>query len=263
MAVAKPSSQSWRSRKVLAAGEELARRQRAQQAADGAREQERAGAGTLALAGDVDHRHLEPVVDPGGDDEVAGEGGAAGGAQLGGDVPLGREGGDPSLAQDAVAEVDEHRLALQAGHAEPRAAERRQQDHEAEAEDDDHGDDDPGVDGRLPGHHNGEHEEHEDDEPRQLARPEHEAGQHERHQQADQRDVVGEEPDRSAGRRRHHDQQHEDPRPARHHPVDHAPGPLPEVGSGEVLARRSHGRAPRDVAVSLTANCTARERKVG
>ena len=36
-----------------------------------------------------------------------------------GGVPPGREGGDAALAQDAVAQVDEHRLALEAGHPEP------------------------------------------------------------------------------------------------------------------------------------------------
>ena len=44
-------------------GEELRRRQRAEQAAERTREQQRAGAGALALAGDVDDRDLEPVAD--------------------------------------------------------------------------------------------------------------------------------------------------------------------------------------------------------
>ena len=63
MAVAKPSSQSCWSRKVLAAGEELARGQRTQQPADRPGEQQGPGAGALALAGDVDDGDVEAVSD--------------------------------------------------------------------------------------------------------------------------------------------------------------------------------------------------------
>ena len=134
---------------LVGAVEELAGRQRAQQPAQGPAQQEGAGAGALALAGDVDDRHLEATLDARGDDEVARERGAPGRPQLAGGVPLRGQVGDPALAQDPVAQVDEHHLALDAGHAEARAAEGRQQHHEPEAEDDDHGEGDADVD--VPG----------------------------------------------------------------------------------------------------------------
>ena len=52
------------------------------------------------------------------------------------------------------------------------------------------------VDGPGSAPLSGQHEEHEHDEPRQLARSEHQAGHHERDQQRGERHLVGEDPDR-------------------------------------------------------------------
>ena len=95
-----------------------------EQAAERAGEQQRAGAGVDALAGDVDQRHLElaAVVRPGGDQEVAGERRAAGGAQhdLGLTSRLG-QGRHLALGGQPVAQVDQHRVAAGPLHPQPPA----------------------------------------------------------------------------------------------------------------------------------------------
>ena len=102
---------------VVGGDEELLGRQRPQQATEGTGEQQGTGAGPLPLAGDVDHDDVEAVAVAGRDDEVAGEGRAAGRAQLAAHVPAVRQRRDAALLEDAVAQVDQHRLAAQPGHA--------------------------------------------------------------------------------------------------------------------------------------------------
>ena len=76
-AVANPSSQSWPEQVVVGGRQELVGRQRGDQAAERTGEQQRPGAGLLALAGHVDDGELETLLGGGGHDEVAGEQGAA------------------------------------------------------------------------------------------------------------------------------------------------------------------------------------------
>ena len=67
-----------------------------------------------------------------GDDEVAGERRAAGRAQRRLGQPLAGQRGQLAVPLDPVAQVDEHRLALGAGHAEPRAPVGGVEDEEAQ-----------------------------------------------------------------------------------------------------------------------------------
>src|SRR5690606_37611903 len=75
---------------VVGRGQELPRRQCAEQATERPGQLQRAGAGLLALAGHVDDRELDPaaVAWPGGDDEVAGERRTARRPERGLDQPL-------------------------------------------------------------------------------------------------------------------------------------------------------------------------------
>ncbi len=95
------------------------RRERAEEAAEGAGEQQGAGGRVHALAGDVGEDDLQgaSAVGAGGDDEVPGEGLAAGRAQRHLSVPALREAGQGALDPDAFAQVEEHGAAAPPGHA--------------------------------------------------------------------------------------------------------------------------------------------------
>ena len=129
---------------VVGRGQELVRRQRRQQAAERAGEQQRAGAGLLPLAGDVDdasssRRPIGPGRRRRSRPRTACHPRSA--------APTRRTSRaaarGAALAQDPVAQVDQHRLAMAPADPEPGAAERRQQHDEADHED--HRDTDDGA----------------------------------------------------------------------------------------------------------------------
>src|SRR6185437_694149 len=106
---------------------------RAEQAAEGSGEQQRSRARLKALAGDVDQTELQTAVAlvelsfgiqafhvaAGRDEEVTGERLAAGGLEGELQVPaLGKE-RHPALRLQPFAQVEKHRLAARAAHAEP------------------------------------------------------------------------------------------------------------------------------------------------
>ena len=98
---------------VVGGGQEPVGRQRPEQTAQRAGQQQRPGARRRALAGDVDEGELEavPVHAPGGDEEVAGELVAVRRAQDHLRVPARRERRQLALGPQPVAQVDQHRLA--------------------------------------------------------------------------------------------------------------------------------------------------------
>jgi hypothetical protein len=137
-------------------------------------------------------------------------------------------------------------------HAESRATKGRQQHHQPEAEDDGHGQCDPQVDVLLARRDQGQDEEDEQHEPRQLPRTEHQAGEHQGHHQAGQRDVVLEAPDGEADQQRRADEQHQGARPPRDEPV-----------RGCTERWRTHARAPPALPVPLVGDRRARDRNFG
>ena len=146
---------------LVGAVEELARRQRAQQSAQGPAQQQGAGAGALPLAGDVDDRHLEPVPRRARRRRSRPRTGCPRptAARWRRTTPSGRSGMPPwrRIRSRRSTNID---LALDAGHPEARAAEGGQQHDEPEAEDDDDGEGDAEAD-VLARHDQGQDEEHE------------------------------------------------------------------------------------------------------
>ena len=104
----------------------------------------------------------------------------------------------------------------------------------------------------LARHDQGQDEEHEQHEPRQLPRTEHQARQHHRHQQGHERDVLGEQPDGDADQQRRDDEEHQGARTPRHQPA-----------RGCTERWRTHARAPPALPVPLVGDRRARERNFG
>ena len=176
----------------MAAGRNWSGGSAPEQAAEGAGEQQRAGAGLLALAGDVDHRQLEPVArSPGRDDEVAGERRTAGRAERGLDVPARRAGRGcrPGAGSGRAGRRTSTRPSRRRRRAGSGAARRPARS----------GTSAPGCRPRRrcarsappagPGDH--QQREHVDHEPRQVSRGEQQAAEQQRHHQAGERHVVG------------------------------------------------------------------------
>ena len=161
---------------------------------------------------------------------------------------------DGALALDAVAQVDQHRLAPDARDAEPAAPERGQQDDEAGDEQHDDATDEPRRDVGQLRHRPDDAQQDEHDEPRKVPRAEGQAAQDQRQHERGDRDVLGPDPGRDRQRQgqRHQRQQ----------------GP---VALGRAAAQRGVGRAAEAWSPDRTpllgahvgGHCTARERNFG
>lgn len=125
------------------------RGQRAEQPAEGAGQQEGAGARVHALAGDVGEYGFQgaSAVGAGGDDEVPGEGLPARRAQRHLAVPALRQPGQGALDPDAFAQIEEHGAAAPPRHPDPGPELGEDQPEEAAGRD--HQDDSGGHPGRA------------------------------------------------------------------------------------------------------------------
>ncbi len=126
---------------AVGCGQEAVRRERAEQPAEGAGQQQGPGAGLHPLAGDVGQDDLQgpAAVGAGGDDEVPGEGLAAGRAQGHLAVPASGQGGQLALHPDAFAQVEEHGAAAPPGDADAAAELGDDQSEESAGGDDEDG----------------------------------------------------------------------------------------------------------------------------
>ena len=95
-------------------GQEVGPRHRAEQAAERAGQQQGPGTRVDSLARHVDQRHLERLAVGVGDDEVAAERRAPGGAQHHVRAPALPQRGELALLPDPVAQLDQHLVAAQA-----------------------------------------------------------------------------------------------------------------------------------------------------
>ncbi len=178
--------------------QELRRRQGPEQPAERSGEQERAGARVDALARDVDEDEREgvPLVVVVRHDEVPREGRPAGRAGRHVDVPLGRERRDPSLPVDPRLQVDQHRVAQVAGHAEPGST-TCQRDHHGAHQDHGHDPDPPASrrglvrEPRLQPGLGEQHEEEAGDERRDPARRKQAVGEQQGHQEGHRGEQTG------------------------------------------------------------------------
>ncbi|GAA3234489.1 hypothetical protein GCM10020256_51520 [Streptomyces thermocoprophilus] len=125
----------------MAAGRKACGGQGAEQSAERAGQQQGARTGVHALAGDVGEDDLQgaAAVGAGGDDEVAGEGLAAGRAQRHLVVPAAGQPGQLALDADAFAQVEQHGAAAPPGHADAAAELGDEQADEAAGGDDQDG----------------------------------------------------------------------------------------------------------------------------
>ncbi|MGY3244285.1 hypothetical protein ACVWYT_003734 [Streptomyces sp. TE4109] len=129
--------------------QEAVRGQRAEQPAEGAGQQEGAGARVHALAGDIGEYGFQgaSAVGAGGDDEVPGEGLPARRAQRHLAVPALRQPGQGALYPDAFAQIEEHGAAAPPRHPDPGPELGEDQPEEAAGRD--HQDDAGGHPGRA------------------------------------------------------------------------------------------------------------------